>query len=134
MLLHKLKYDFKLEVSGREGRQDPLHVYSITCTLYETKRRPNPVPEKLLKTFQSTGVCVVGFLEGHRVEREKVWRGFEYRLKRETQIFVGNTLENTMEQMEAFIQESIRLKDKFRPRRPKAEKAVERLTKYSRGY
>jgi len=134
LLLHKLKYDFKLEVSGREGRQDPLNVYSITCTLYETKRRPDPVPEKLLKTFQSTGVCVVGFLDGHRVAREKVYRGYQYRIVRETQIFVDNTLDGVMGQMESFIQESIRLKDKFRPRRPKAEKAAERLTKYSRGY
>lgn len=134
MLLHDLKYDFKIEVSRRNEKFDPLHVYSITCTLYETKRRPDPVPEKLLKTFQSTGVCVVGFLEGHRVRGEETWGGYEYRLDLETQIFVDNSLEGTMAQMEEFIQESIRLKDKFRPRRPKAQKAVERLTKLKRGW
>lgn len=134
MLLHKLCYDFSLDVSHRRGDIDPLNIYSINCSLYETARRPNPVPEELLKTFQGHGVYVVGQLEGHRVLRESMYRGYSYKLVRETQVFVGPNIDSVMQQMENFIQDSFRQKNKFRPRRPKAEKAAERLTIYSRGY
>jgi len=111
-----------------------LNIYSINCTLYETERRANPVPEKFLKAFQGKGVYVVGQLEGHRVIRESVYRGYSYRLARETQVFVGPDIDSVMQQMEDFIQDSFRQGNKFRPRRPKAERAAERLTIYSRGW
>lgn len=134
MLLHKLCYDFNLDVSCRRGSIDPLNIYSINCTLYETARRPNPIPEKFLEAFQGKGVYVVGQLEGFRVLRESMYRGYSYKLIRETQVFVGPDINSVMQQMEDFIQDSIRQKNKFRPRRPNVEKAAERLTIYSRGY
>lgn len=131
MLLHKLCYNFELEVNHKYKNFDPIKVYNIICTLYETKRRADPVPEA---NFQGSGVYVVGQLEGCRIIRDEKYRGYEYKVTRENQVFVGPDIDSVMQQMEDFIQDSIRQKNKFRPRKLNTEKAAERLTIYSRGY
>lgn len=100
-LLKKGKFAYDLEIHERRGCT-PEHLYSITCTLYETGRRENPIPQPYYDRAATSDMVCIGQLRTYiREEPERSYEGIN--LRPITHVAVGATIEDVLEQFENLL-------------------------------
>ncbi|ELF5187107.1 hypothetical protein RBD99_002781 [Salmonella enterica] len=100
--LHKEMFSYDLEVHEKRGCT-PEHLYSINCTLYETGRRENPIPQPYYDRAVASDMICIGRLRTYiREEPERSYEGIN--LRPITHVVVGATIEDVLEQFENLLQ------------------------------